>query len=77
MTKFLRNYINGRWAETGRTCLNINPVNGSKVGDVSEADHGAVDQAVKGARAAMAGAHLTSREALPPTEFRRSGKTFG
>jgi hypothetical protein len=53
MTKFLRNYVNGRWAEIGRTFPNINPVNGSKVGDVSEADQGAVDQAVKGPRAAL------------------------
>jgi acyl-CoA reductase-like NAD-dependent aldehyde dehydrogenase len=30
-------------------------VNGSKVCDVSEADQATVDQAVKGARAAMAG----------------------
>jgi acyl-CoA reductase-like NAD-dependent aldehyde dehydrogenase len=54
MAKFLCNYVNGKWVETGRTFANINPVNGSKVCDVSEADPATVDQAVKGARAAMA-----------------------
>ena len=49
MAKFL-----GKWVETGRTFANINPVNGSKVCDVPEADQATVDQAVKGARAAMA-----------------------
>ena len=49
MAKFL-----GKWVETGRTFANINPVNGSKVCDVSEANQATVDQAVKGARAAMA-----------------------
>jgi aminomuconate-semialdehyde/2-hydroxymuconate-6-semialdehyde dehydrogenase len=55
MAKFLGNYVNGRWVQTGRTFANINPVNGSKVCDLSEADQATVDQAVKGARAAMAG----------------------
>ena len=55
MAKFLGNYVNGKWVETGRTFANINPVNGSKVCDVSEADQVTVDQTVKGARAAMAG----------------------
>ena len=49
MARFLCNYVNGKWVETGRTFANINPVNGSK------ADQATVDQAVKGARAAMAG----------------------
>jgi aminomuconate-semialdehyde/2-hydroxymuconate-6-semialdehyde dehydrogenase len=47
MAKFLGNYVNGKWVETGRTFANINPVNGSKVCDVSEADQATVDQAVK------------------------------
>jgi aminomuconate-semialdehyde/2-hydroxymuconate-6-semialdehyde dehydrogenase len=55
MAKFLGNYVNGKWVETGRTFANVNPANGSKVCDVSEADQATVDQAVKGARAAMAG----------------------
>jgi acyl-CoA reductase-like NAD-dependent aldehyde dehydrogenase len=38
MAKFLCNYINGKWVETGRAFANINPVNGSEVCDVSEAD---------------------------------------
>src|SRR5271163_5335256 len=55
MAKFLCNYVNGKWVETGRTFANVNPANGSKVCDVSEADQATVDQAVKGAQAAMAG----------------------
>jgi aminomuconate-semialdehyde/2-hydroxymuconate-6-semialdehyde dehydrogenase len=55
MAALLRNYVNGRWVETGRTFVNINPVNGSKVCDMSEADETTVDRAVKGARAAMTG----------------------
>jgi aminomuconate-semialdehyde/2-hydroxymuconate-6-semialdehyde dehydrogenase len=47
MAKFLGNYVIGKWVETGRTFANINPVNGSKVCDVSEADQATVDQAVK------------------------------
>jgi aminomuconate-semialdehyde/2-hydroxymuconate-6-semialdehyde dehydrogenase len=29
MAELLRNYVNGSWVETGRTFVNINPVNGS------------------------------------------------
>jgi aminomuconate-semialdehyde/2-hydroxymuconate-6-semialdehyde dehydrogenase len=55
MAKFLGNCVNGKWVKTGRSFANINPVNGSKVRDVSEADQATVDRAVTGARAAMAG----------------------
>ena len=55
MVKFLVNYVNGKWVETGRTLANVNAANGWKVCDVSEADQGTVDQAVRGARAAMTG----------------------
>ena len=48
MAKFLCNYVNGKWVETGRTFANINPVNGSKVCHVSEADQATVDQGREG-----------------------------
>jgi len=49
MKSLLRNYVNGEWVDTGRKYPNINPVDGSKVCDVSEADADTVDRAVKGA----------------------------
>jgi aminomuconate-semialdehyde/2-hydroxymuconate-6-semialdehyde dehydrogenase len=55
MKALLRNYVNAKWVETGRRFPNINPVNGSKVCDVSEADQATVARAVEGARAAMRG----------------------
>lgn len=55
MKGLLRNYVDGKWVETGRVFLNVNPVNGTKVCDVSEADAKTVDGAVRSARAAMAG----------------------
>lgn len=45
MTALLRNYVGGKWVETGRTFLNINPVDGTKVCDVSEADQETVGRA--------------------------------
>jgi hypothetical protein len=56
-----RNHVGGKWVETGRVFENINPVNGSKVCDVSEADSETVDRAVKAAGAAMAGEFLGER----------------
>jgi aminomuconate-semialdehyde/2-hydroxymuconate-6-semialdehyde dehydrogenase len=50
-----RNHVGGKWVEAGRVFENINPVNGSKVCDVSEADSETVGRAVKAAGAAMAG----------------------
>jgi aminomuconate-semialdehyde/2-hydroxymuconate-6-semialdehyde dehydrogenase len=44
----------GKWVESGRVFEKINPVNGSKVCDVSEADSETVDRAVQAARAAVA-----------------------
>jgi aminomuconate-semialdehyde/2-hydroxymuconate-6-semialdehyde dehydrogenase len=55
MAALLRNYVGGKWVETGRTFANINPVNGTKVCDVSEADQATVARAVDAARAAMSG----------------------
>jgi aminomuconate-semialdehyde/2-hydroxymuconate-6-semialdehyde dehydrogenase len=55
MVALLRNYVNGKWIETGRTYANINPADGAKVCDVSEADQATVGRAVDAARAAMSG----------------------
>ena len=55
MSSLLRNYVEGKWVEGGRTFANINPVNGTKVCDVSEADQDIVERAVGSARAAMSG----------------------
>ncbi|WP_067063519.1 2-hydroxymuconic semialdehyde dehydrogenase [Roseateles chitosanitabidus] len=64
MTTLMRNYVNGEWITTGRTFPTLNPVDGSHVADVSEADQDTVDRAVKAARAAMDGAwgKLTAAE---------------
>jgi aminomuconate-semialdehyde/2-hydroxymuconate-6-semialdehyde dehydrogenase len=51
----LSNFIDGRFAETGRTFENRNPVNGELVNLVREADASAVDEAVKAARRALKG----------------------
>jgi aminomuconate-semialdehyde/2-hydroxymuconate-6-semialdehyde dehydrogenase len=55
MAALLRNYVNGKWVETEHTFANINPVNGTKVCDVSEADQATVACAIDAARAAMSG----------------------
>jgi acyl-CoA reductase-like NAD-dependent aldehyde dehydrogenase len=53
MKGLLRNHVGGTWVETGRVFENINPVNGAKVCEVSEANSETVDRAVKATRAAM------------------------
>ena len=68
MGTLLRNYVGGEWIETGRTFANLNPVNGSRVCDVVEADQATVARAVTAARRAVDGddhcpAPLTSSEA--------------
>ncbi len=55
MRALLRNYVGGAWVETGRTFANINPVNGAKVCDVSEADAATVARAVEAASRARDG----------------------
>jgi acyl-CoA reductase-like NAD-dependent aldehyde dehydrogenase len=47
--------VNGKWVETGLTFPKINPVNGTKVCDVSEADQATVARAVDAAGTAMSG----------------------
>jgi aminomuconate-semialdehyde/2-hydroxymuconate-6-semialdehyde dehydrogenase len=55
MTELLRNYVGGKWVQTQRTFPKINPVDGRKVCDVSEADQLTVGHAVDAARKAMNG----------------------
>ena len=51
----LRNYVGGSWIETPQRFANIDPVDGSTVCEVCEADAAIVDRAVKAARAAVEG----------------------
>lgn len=55
MAALLRNFAGSDWIETGRTFANVNPVNGTKVCDVSEADAATVARAVAAARRAVEG----------------------
>lgn len=50
-----RNYVNGRFVETGKTFQNICPVDGHVLSDVHEADAVLVNEAVQGARRALDG----------------------
>ena len=50
-----RNYVNGRFVETGKTFQNICPVDGHVLSDVHEADAALVNEAVLGARRALDG----------------------
>ncbi|MFA7623891.1 MAG: 2-hydroxymuconic semialdehyde dehydrogenase [Pusillimonas sp.] len=50
-----RNYVNGRFVETGKTFQNICPVDGHVLSDVHEADAALVNEAVLGARRALEG----------------------
>lgn len=51
-----RNFVGGRFVESGRTFENLNPATGAVIGLVHEADTEIVDAAVQAARGAMAGA---------------------
>jgi aminomuconate-semialdehyde/2-hydroxymuconate-6-semialdehyde dehydrogenase len=53
--KATRNYVNGRFVATGKTFDNVCPVDGSVLAQVHEADSRLVDEAVTGARRALAG----------------------
>lgn len=50
-----RNYVNGRFVETGKMFQNICPVDGHVLSDVHEADAVLVNEAVQGARRALDG----------------------
>ncbi|OFA03484.1 2-hydroxymuconic semialdehyde dehydrogenase [Duganella phyllosphaerae] len=51
----LRNYVDGEFLSSDRTFLNINPVDGSVIAEVSEADQATVDRAVQAAQRALSG----------------------
>ena len=50
-----RNYVGGQWVESERTFADIDPVDGSVVARVHEADAATVDAAVAAGRSALAG----------------------
>jgi len=49
------NFVNGEFVSTGKSFENLHPVDGSLVGNVSEADEALVDRAVQSARSALDG----------------------
>lgn len=51
----LRNYVAGEFAEGGKNFTNINPVDGTEINRVSEADAELVNHAVRAAREALEG----------------------
>jgi len=53
--QLLRNYVDGEFLSSERTFTNINPVNGTVIADVCEADSATVERAVKAAQAALDG----------------------
>ncbi len=50
-----RNYIDGRWYESAKRFDDLNPIDGSHVAQVHEADRGMVDRAVRAGQAALDG----------------------
>lgn len=51
----LKNYVNGEFVGSGRQFTKLNPVDGTVVAQVHEADRAMVDAAVRGARLALKG----------------------
>lgn len=66
--KQYRNYVNGRWVESARRFDDLNPVDGSLVAQVHEADRATVDAAIRAGHDALRGAWgrttVTERAAL-------------
>lgn len=56
MTETVRNFVGGQYVEGGAGFQNINPVDGSLISTVSEADRGTVERAVQAARKSLEGA---------------------
>jgi aminomuconate-semialdehyde/2-hydroxymuconate-6-semialdehyde dehydrogenase len=52
----LRNYVAGRWQESARRFNDVNPVDGTVIAEVHEADAATVDAAVRSGREAVRGA---------------------
>lgn len=67
-TTSIRNYINGRFVDGVAGFDDINPIDGSLVATVHEADKGLVDEAVRAARTALSGPYgamtVTERAAM-------------
>lgn len=55
LVKLIQNYIDGRFVPGKREFADVNPVDGSVIAQVSEADHAQVDEAVHAARRALHG----------------------
>ena len=53
--KLIQNYIDGRFVPGKRAFPDVNPVDGTVIAQVSEADKGQVDEAVEAARRALRG----------------------
>ncbi len=53
--KAFKHYVGGRWLGSDRCFADVNPVDGTQVGEVHEADSDTVDQAVSAARRALSG----------------------
>ena len=62
--KLIQNYIDGKFVRGKREFADVNPADGSVIAEVTEADHGLVDDAVQAARKALRGewGHLGVRE---------------
>lgn len=68
----IRNFINGRFVDGISGFDDINPVDGSLVGTVHEADQSLVNEAVRAARAAMNGAYGRSTVSERAAMLRRA-----
>jgi aminomuconate-semialdehyde/2-hydroxymuconate-6-semialdehyde dehydrogenase len=53
--KIIQNYIDGRFVSGKREFADVNPANGAVIAEVTEADEGQVDEAVRAARRAVRG----------------------
>jgi aminomuconate-semialdehyde/2-hydroxymuconate-6-semialdehyde dehydrogenase len=53
--KVIQNYIDGRFVPGKREFADVNPANGTVIAQVTEADEGQVDEAVRSARRAVRG----------------------
>jgi aminomuconate-semialdehyde/2-hydroxymuconate-6-semialdehyde dehydrogenase len=70
-TQRLENFVGGSFVSTGATFDDINPVDGSVVATVAEADQDVVDRAVRSARAALEGSWGRSSAAVRAELLRR------
>ncbi len=78
-----RNYVGGEWRESARRFQDVNPADGTLVGEVHEADAATVDAAIRSGHAALGGTwgrtSVTERAALLyriADEIERRGAEF-